>query len=99
MCNPFPVDKGQDREYVDTPTTCREYGISCQGGYEPCSTDSEKGPAKGKVGVEIYQLSHIYAVAKRVLVIGKLGYTAQTYRANCAWPSKSMKIISVASEL
>ena len=62
-----------------------------------------EGPsAKGKVGVEIFQLSQIYAVAggaKRVLVIEELGYTVQTYRANCAWMLQSMRIISMASKL
>ena len=49
----------------------------------PVFTDSERGPAKGKVGVEISQLSDIRA-AKRVLVIEDLGCTVQTYHANCA---------------
>lgn len=84
LCNPFIVDKSQDREYVDTPTAGREYGISCQDGYEPRSTDSERGPARrAKSERRSFKLSHICAAAggaKRVLVIEKLGYTVQTYR-------------------
>ena len=84
LCNPFIVDKGQDLEYVDTPTAGREYGISRQDGNKPCSTDSERDPARrAKSEWRSFNLSHICAAAggaKRVLVIEELGYTAQTYR-------------------